>query len=120
MKLTQKGFKNLDKIFEGVRNDISNTFQILSEDKQKVIADRMDICLNCPFNSEKAKESKEYFELTGSNYNTARTELHCSLCGCTTTYKVASLSSNCGIEHWNENNKEKQLPLKWKKYEKEN
>jgi hypothetical protein len=118
LNLTKKGLKNFDKVFEGVRNDIANSFELLSDEKKQVISDRMDICLNCPFNSEQAKTSNEYLQLTGENYETSRSELHCSLCGCTTTYKVASLSSNCGIEHWNEKNKNKQLELKWEKYEK--
>jgi hypothetical protein len=118
LSLAKKGVKNIDKVFEGVRNDVSNKFKLLSDEKQRVIADRMDICLSCPFNSKNAPTSKEYRELVGEAYSTTREELHCSLCGCTSTYKTASLSSNCGIEHWNETNPDKQLELKWTKYEK--
>lgn len=118
LNLVKKGAKNFDKVFEGVRNDVSNKFKVLSKQKQGVIAERMEICLSCPFNSKNAPTSDEYRELVGEAYNTTREELHCSLCGCTATYKTASLSSNCGIEHWNQSNPEKQLDLKWTKYEK--
>jgi hypothetical protein len=118
LQLTKKGIKNLDKVLEGVRNDISNKFQLLSEEKKEVISERMEICLNCPYNSKNAVLSDEYKSVTGNNYTTNRSELHCSFCGCTTQFKVSSLNSNCGIETWNEENPNNQLPLKWTKYEK--
>jgi hypothetical protein len=115
--LTKKGVKNIDKVLEGIRNDISNKFKLLSEEKKEVIAQRMEICNNCPYNSRNAQTSSEYKSLTGEHYTTNRPELHCSLCGCTLHFKVSSLNSNCGIEAWNEENKEKQLDLKWTKYQ---
>lgn len=118
LAITKKGLKNIDKVFEGIRNDVTNRFKLLSEEKKEVIATRMDICLNCPYNSKNATTSKQYELLTGDNYETSRPELHCSLCGCTVTFKVSSLNSNCGIETWNEENPTKTLPLKWSKYEK--
>jgi hypothetical protein len=76
----------------------------------------MEICLNCPYNSRAARESVEYAELTGNHYDTSRPEDHCAFCGCILDFKTASLSSDCGIADWNEENLEKQLPLKWQKY----
>jgi len=117
LQLVKKGASNFEKVFEGIRNDVSNKFKLLSDDKKRVIAERMDICLSCPFNSRNAQSSDEYKKLLGESYTTNRSELHCSLCGCTATYKTASLSSNCGIEYWNNNNPDKKLELKWTKYE---
>lgn len=119
LELTKKGLKNIDKVLEGIRNDVSNRFKILPKDKQKVIAERMEVCLNCPYNSKNATTSAQYKLLTGNNYETNRPELHCSFCACTIPYKVSSLNSNCGIETWNEENPTNKIPLKWKKYNNE-
>lgn len=113
VNMSLQGLKSLDKVLEGMATDTANRFKLLSDEKKKIISDRMDICFDCPYNSRNAKSSPEYKELTGSNYNSSRPELHCSLCGCVATFKVSSLSSNCGIEHWNEKNPTKKLPLKW-------
>ena len=116
LNLSKKGLQNADKVLHGVTNKIANQFRLLSNEKQELIAQRMDICLNCPYNSTNAKESVEYAELTGKHYDTSRIEDHCSFCGCILDFKTASLSSDCGIADWNEENPEKQLPLKWKKH----
>lgn len=118
LALTKKGLKNIDNVLEGIRNDISNKFKLLSKEKQQVIAERMDICINCPYNSKNAIDSAQYKFVTGEHYETSRPELHCAFCGCTIAFKVSSLNSNCGIETWNEENPTNTLPLKWTKYEK--
>lgn len=64
--------------------------------------------------SKNAATSKEYFDLTGKHYETERKTEHCSFCGCPSKSKTASLEDNCGIEHWNEENPNKQIELKWK------
>ena len=120
MALSLKGLKNLNKVLEGVATKTANQFKLLSNEKQNVIAERMDICIKCPYNSTNAVTSPEYLQLTGEHYSTTRTELHCSFCGCICTYKTASLSSDCGIETWNNsnpNNPEKHLELLWKRTE---
>ena len=103
----------MDKVMEGMSNKIAKDFKLLSVEKQNIIADRMDVCLNCPYNSRNAKTSDEYRELVGRAYDSERPELHCSLCGCFIEAKTASLSSNCGIEAWNGNNPTRVLELKW-------
>lgn len=118
MKLFKLGVQNADKIVEGLSNKTLKEFNLLSDEKQKVISDRMDICLNCPYNSRLARESGEYLQIFGKPYVTGRAEMHCSLCGCVLEFKTASLSSNCGIEAHNDRNPDNQLPLKWTKYEK--
>ena len=113
VNMSLKGLKNFNKVLEGVKNEAAQKFKTLSEEKKEIISSRMDICLNCPYSSGNAKTSTEYKKLTGQHYDTSRPELHCSLCGCVTTFKVASLSSDCGIADWNLKNPAKQLPLKW-------
>jgi hypothetical protein len=120
MALSLKGLKNLNKVLEGVATKTANQFKLLSNEKQNIIAERMDICIKCPYNSTNAVTSPEYLQLTGEHYSTTRSELHCSFCGCVCTYKTASLSSDCGIETWNNsnpNNPEKHLELLWKRTE---
>lgn len=120
MALSLKGLKNLNKVLEGVATKTANQFKLLSNEKQNIIAERMDICIKCPYNSTNAVTSPEYLQLTGEHYSTTRTELHCSFCGCVCTYKTASLSSDCGVETWNNsnpNNPEKHLELLWKRTE---
>ena len=115
--MSRNGMKDISKVTEGISNSVLNSFNLLDEDKQDIIAERYETCLNCPFNSEKAASSKEYKDLTGKHYKTERTELHCSLCGCVAKFKVAALSSNCGAELWNAQhpqNPELHVPLKWK------
>jgi hypothetical protein len=118
MALSLKGLKNLNKVLEGVATKTANQFKLLSDEKQNIIAERMDICIACPYNSANAITSPEYVQLTGKHYETSRDELHCSFCGCVCTYKTASLSSNCGIETWNAEHPLHKIELKWKSTEK--
>ena len=117
MALSLKGLKNLNKVLEGVATKTANQFKLLSDEKQNIIAERMDICIACPYNSANAITSPEYVQLTGKHYETSRDELHCSFCGCVCTYKTASLSSNCGVESWNASKPDKQIELLWHKVE---
>jgi len=98
---------------------VANDFKLLSNDKQNIIADRMDICINCPYNSRNARKSPEFKELYGASYGSERPEFHCSLCGCVLEFKTASLSSNCGIESWNATHPNRKLELKWRAVEKD-
>ena len=117
IKLVPKALKNPDKILEGWINDIKLEHGDLPEDKIEEILKRRAICKECPLNSINAKTSKEYKELFGFNYTTEREELHCSICSCPIKQKTASLSSNCGLETYNENNPNNIQELKWTKYE---
>lgn len=118
LKLIPVGLKNPNKIVEGWFNDYN--LENLSEDRIQEILRRRDICEECPLNSLKAKTSQEYKDLMGENYNTSRDDLHCSMCACTIRSKTASLSSNCGLETYNNNtnNINNIQELKWNKYEK--
>lgn len=114
--LAGKGIKNFDKIAEGVWNEISQ--KTLSKAQKEEIVRRTEICASCPFNSDNAKTSEEYFNLYGENYASTRKEPHCALCGCVLKYKVASFSSNCGLEIHNRRFPDKQEPLKWNAFKK--
>lgn len=115
MKLLKQGVKNADKIIEGISNKTLKEFNLLSNENKTIISDRMDKCLDCPFNSRNAKLSTEYLAIYGKHYATGREDFHCSLCGCLLELKTASLSSNCGVETWNERNPSKPMELKWHK-----
>lgn len=112
--LAGKGLQNFDKIAEGVWNEINH--KNLSEGQKEEIKKRTLICAECPFNSENAKTSQEYFDLYGKNYETSRKDPHCAMCGCLLKLKASSLSSNCGLEIHNGRNPEKKVPLKWSAY----
>lgn len=116
LELLKKGLKNFDKVVEGVWNN--SDFANLSQEKKDVIAERLSICGECPYNSINAKASEEYFALFGKHYETTRNDLHCSMCGCLIKAKVASLSSSCGLEIYNSKHKDNKQSLKWKAYEK--
>ena len=119
IKLAYKGLPNIDKIAEGIINDVKLAHNNLPEDEQEEIVRRRLICQQCPLNSLKARDSAEYYQLYGSHYEAKRTDLHCSICGCPVDTRTASLSANCGLEEYiNNNNNEIKQELKWKKYEK--
>lgn len=81
---------------------------------------RRALCLDCPFNSINARESEEYKELFGKNYDSSLNYFHCSICACPIQRKTACLSCECGLTDWNEHNPDNQKPLKWNKYEPSN
>lgn len=116
LSLVKKGLPNIDKIAEGVLNEVKSEFNLLSEAEQEEITRRRLICNTCPLNSLLAKTSKEYKELYNENYNTDRDDLHCSICACNLQMKTSSLSSNCGLEYYNNNNPNNQKPLLWEKF----
>jgi hypothetical protein len=115
IKLLKQGVKNTDKIVEGISMKTLKEFNLLNDEDKHTISDRMDKCIDCPYNSRNAKVSTEYLALYNKPYTTGRADFHCSLCGCLIELKTASLSSNCGIETWNERNPTKEMELKWTK-----
>ena len=116
LKLLPSAMKNLPKVIKAIATQVSLNNGTLPEDEQKEIARRMLICKGCPFMSENAKTSEEYFSLSKKHYKTDRDDEHCVHCGCPIITKTSSLSSNCGIETYNNKNKKAPLPLKWEKY----
>lgn len=87
--------KNLDKVVEGIINQVKDDLNMLSEEEQAEIVRRRVICETCPFNSKNAVKD---------GYTTDRIDDHCIMCGCTITRKTASLSSSCGIGNCNPDN----------------
>ena len=53
-----EGLKNLDKVAEGLSNTVLKDFDLLSDDKKQIIAERMEICLNCPVTISSIKNVK--------------------------------------------------------------
>jgi hypothetical protein len=116
LKLIPKGLPNSVEIVKAIVNNVQMSYNNLPENQKDEIIRRRFICNNCPFMSKNAISSKEYKELTGENYNTLRTDEHCSFCGCQIKTRTAALNSNCGISAWNKENPHNILKLKWDKY----
>jgi len=110
--LVTKGLFNLDKVVEGIKNEIKNEYNMLSEDDKNIILSRRLVCHSCPFSSTVAQTSEEYFSLFQKSYFSSRNDEHCSLCSCNIKLKTASLLSNCGAENYNLTHEDK-IPLKW-------
>lgn len=95
---------NWSKILEGVRNHVLPPAKI-KELIESTSKERLAICQACPFNSNNARNKED---------KTITMQSSCVLCGCFLILKSKSLSSNCGIEKWNENNPDSPKELKWK------
>lgn len=108
IKALAQAVKHPELVIEGWVNDAKLNRGQLSEEETAEILRRRAICETCPFMSKNAQLSGNYF--------TKRQDEHCIHCGCPIAKKTASLESNCGIEVYNQNNKTKQLPLKWEVY----
>lgn len=91
----------------------------LPKEQVDEIMRRRFICTQCPFMSRNATSSSEYFNLKGKHYTTRREDEHCSLCGCGIEGKTASLAATCGAESWNTEHPEKQVEVKWTKFDKD-
>lgn len=117
LSLLPRGLKNPEKVLEGITNEIKLHYNTLPEDQKNEILRRRAICEGCPFMSENAIKSEEYFKMTGHHYETKRTDKHCSSCGCPLQTKTASLATDCGLTVLNEKFPDKAVPLKWLKYQ---
>lgn len=98
---------------EGIYNEVRLQNKSLPLEEQEEIIRRRTICEGCPFMSENAPSSEEYFEMTGKHYVTKRKDKHCSSCGCPLSTKTSSLSSECGLTVLNSKYPDKALPLFW-------
>ena len=102
-------------IVEGVVNSVLLEYDNLPKDKQNEIIRRRVICSTCPFMSDNAISSPEYFELFKKHYQTDRNDAHCSLCFCPIKTKTACLDCSCGAEVFNKDNKTN-IEVKFTKY----
>lgn len=108
LKLLPKGIQNLDKIIDGLKNEVRMEFGTIKPEHEEIIIARRLICNECPYLSTNAKKAGWYAP--------ARTDEHCVMCGCPKNIRTAALDANCGIEDYNEREKpETPLELKWTK-----
>jgi len=117
-KLVKDGLPNIDKIIEGNLNNLKEELDILSEEETKEIARRRAICESCPLYSLNAKkDDSAYRSLFGFpfEYDSLR-EKYCGSCGCPISVKTASLTSNCGLEAYNNDHPNNKQPLLWEKF----
>lgn len=116
--LVRRGVPNIDKIAEGVLNQVKQEFGALPLDEQEEISRRRLICEACPlFSLNAKKDDKEYQKLfkTPFEFDSVR-NTYCGSCGCEYKLRTSSLSSNCGLEHYNNLNQEDKQELKWTTY----
>ncbi|PRY38418.1 hypothetical protein CLV58_109145 [Spirosoma oryzae] len=115
-RLLIAGIKHIDGVLESRYNQVKRATVGLSPEIEAEADRRLEICLDCPFNSVNARTSPEYKALTGQSYSTTRDELHCSLCSCPIHYKVLSMGTACGANEWNNANPGKYVQPKWFTY----
>ena len=85
-----KGLTNIPNITEGWVNSVKDKLNLLPQRDRDIANQRLVICNNCPFNSEKAKANLEY--------KTSLDYYHCSSCKCPIDKKVFSFNESCGLE----------------------
>jgi hypothetical protein len=116
INLAIKGLPYSMEILQSVVSNVQLKYNKLPEEERVEIIRRRVICATCPFMSKNAKTSEEYLTLTGSNYKSARDNLHCAFCGCGIEMRTGALTKECGAETWNKENPTKTIPLKWTKF----
>ena len=121
LDLVRRGIPNIDKIAEGLINQVKLEYNFLSEDEQEEITRRRLICKSCPLFSLNAKQDdSEYKKLFGASfeYDETRGE-YCGSCGCPMQTRTASLASECGLSYYNETHPDNVQELKFTKYNKQ-
>ena len=81
---TIKIWKERNKIFEGVRNNIFKKEHI-----EEIAFSRNEVCVKCP-----------HIDVKGDKCAVIGTQPCCSQCGCSLKLKTRSLSSACPKEFW--------------------
>ena len=79
-----KAFKNLEEIAEGIKNNLFKKEHI-----EAVATDRFQICIACSL-----------YDSEGKSCIAPGTQPCCSDCGCSLSFKVRSLSSECPKGYW--------------------
>lgn len=114
-----RGVLNLDKVIASRWNKALAAFDQLDPAKQAEADRRLQICLECPFNSLKAKTSPEFKGLYDGNYFTFRpdSDIHCAICSCPLEDKVLSMDEECGLKLYNLQHPDREpQPLKWEAF----
>jgi hypothetical protein len=88
-------FKNADKIAEGIKN-----YTFKKEHIEAVATERFQTCIKCSL-----------FDAKGDDCIAPGTQPCCSDCGCSLTFKVRSLSSECPKGYWDALTTEEQEDL---------
>ena len=88
---------NFSQIYEGWTNHLIPDKEI-KELIKDTSADRLEKCKTCKFNT------------TPDKVNLLS---RCDACGCLLIPKSKCLSCNCGLEHYNTQHPDNQLPLLW-------
>ena len=107
IKLLPRAIGNIDKVVEGMINQVKLENGTLPQEDVEAIALRRLICSQCPYMSINATKL--------GIYKTDRDDPHCMHCGCPIERLTASLTSDCGLEHYNKEHPNDQRPLKWVK-----
>jgi hypothetical protein len=79
------------EVFEGWRNDLFPPSE-LKEQILKVSNERLLICQECEWNSNKARELH--------SYSSIRKDYHCTNCGCPLKKKTKCLHCSCPLDKW--------------------
>tara|TARA_B100000902_G_C26642771_1_gene589942 strand:+ start:121 stop:447 length:327 start_codon:yes stop_codon:yes gene_type:complete len=77
-------FGNIDKILEGVKNNIFK-----KEDVEQIAKLRYQTCITC-----------EHFDNKGDSCAVNGTQPCCADCGCSLALKIRALSSSCPKKKW--------------------
>ena len=77
-------FKNLDKIAEGIKNNVFKKQHV-----EAIVTDRYQICSKCSM-----------FDDKGADCTVPGTQPCCSDCGCSLTIKLRSISSEYPKGYW--------------------
>jgi len=101
--------KEAKSVAESVVNKTKLKYGKLPEDQIEEITRRRLICKGCPFMSKNRGKWDKKFE-------TSRKEDFCTLCGCPTENRTASLSSSCGAVVYNARHPKDKKEVKWTSY----
>jgi hypothetical protein len=110
-------FMNPDLFRKALVDNLRMEFGGFSEEQLNLVADRREICLDCPYFSGNAmRDDSEYKEVVGSAFifNPMLGE-YCGLCGCNYKRKTATLDQRCGVVKFYEENpdKEHKIEPRW-------
>ncbi len=112
LKLIPLALGNPKEVMQGWLNVVRMEVGNLPEEQVEEILRRRLICGTCPFMSENAVTSPEYFEVMGKHYKSDRKDHHCTLCACPILGKTANLESKCGAAYWNTTHENK-IEVRW-------
>jgi hypothetical protein len=90
IKTIKNGLSNITGVSRGWYNVVKSKLGKLTIEQQEIIEKRINICLECPFNSINAK--------TNLGYKSDLSYEHCSSCNCPIDAKPFDLNDDCGLK----------------------